>query len=122
MLRFGIYQIQSYNLKMMTSNVIKQFRVNNIISLQYCYSLSHPSSSIFLYFIDYAFTVLPFFPFVSLHPVPLFPSAILPLSSCPWVVHVNSLASSFPILFLISPCLFCSYKVCFFFFFKTYLF
>ena len=37
------------------------------------------------------------------------------LSSCPWVIHVSSLASTFPILFLTSPCLFCAYHLCFFF-------
>ena len=36
-----------------------------------------------------------------------------PLSSCPWVVHVSSWASPFPILFLTSPCLFCIYQLCF---------
>ena len=48
---------------------------------------------------------------------PLFPSTLhhpslqhSPLSSCPWVIHVNSLASPFPILFLTSPCLFCIYQ------------
>ena len=49
------------------------------------------------------------------HIPPLFPSTlqlpathILSLSSCPWVVHISSLASTFPILFLTSPCLFCT--------------
>ena len=37
------------------------------------------------------------------------------LSSCPWVVHISSLASPFPLLFLTSPCLFCTYHLCFFF-------
>ena len=50
---------------------------------------------------------------------PLYPSSILhrpphspalsPLSSCPWVVHVSSLASLFPTLFLTSPHLFYAY-------------
>ena len=44
-----------------------------------------------------------FSPFSSLHLVPSFPPAILPLSSCPWVVHISSLATPFPILFLTSP-------------------
>ena len=35
------------------------------------------------------------------------------LSSCPWVVHISSLAPLFPILFLTSPCLFCTYQLCF---------
>ena len=34
-----------------------------------------------------------------------------PLSS--WVVHIRSLASPFPILFLTSPCLFSTYHLCF---------
>ena len=39
----------------------------------------------------------------------------LRLSSCPWVIHISSLASTFPILFLTSPCLFCTYYLCFLF-------
>ncbi|KAF6088421.1 hypothetical protein HJG60_008246 [Phyllostomus discolor] len=35
------------------------------------------------------------------------------LSSCPWVIHINSLTSPLPVLFLISPCLFCTYYLCF---------
>ena len=49
---------------------------------------------------------------------PLFPSALHhppTLSSCPWVVHVSSLVSPFPILLLTSPCLFCTYLLCFLF-------
>ena len=40
-----------------------------------------------------------FFPLYPLHPVPHSP----PLSSCPWVIHISSLASPFPILFLTYP-------------------
>ena len=36
------------------------------------------------------------------------PSSNPPLSSCPRVRHVSSLASPFPVLFLTSPCLFCT--------------
>ena len=68
-----------------------------------------------IYFIDYAITVVPFFS------SPLFPSALhcpptrIPpsLSSCPWVIHISSLASPFPILFLTFPCLFSTYHLCF---------
>ena len=57
------------------------------------------------------------------HLPPFFPSALhtpshppsRPFSSCPWVVHVSSLASTFPILFLTSPCPFCTYHLCFLF-------
>ena len=37
------------------------------------------------------------------------------LRSCPWVVHIISLTSPFPILFLTSPCLFSTYQLCFLF-------
>ena len=36
-------------------------------------------------------------------------------SLCPWVIHRSSLASLFPILFLTSPCLSCTYHLCFLF-------
>ena len=65
-----------------------------------------------IYFIDYAIIVVPFPPLVSLcHAHPL-PPTFPPFSSCPWVIHVSSLASTFPILFLISPCLFSTYHLC----------
>ena len=44
-----------------------------------------------------------------------FPPAFPPLRSCPWVIHISSLASPFPILFLTSLCLFCTYHLCFLF-------
>ena len=67
-----------------------------------------------VYFIDYAITVVPFF-FSPLYP-PLpstpIPTSIPPFTSCPWVIHISSLASPFPILFLTSPCLFSTYHLC----------
>ena len=43
-------------------------------------------------------------PFTPLHPAhPLTPT-VPPYSSCPQVVHISSLASTFPILFFTSPC------------------
>ena len=56
--------------------------------------------------------VLPLYPPSTLHPQT---SSILPLSSCPWVVHTSSLSSLFPILFLTSPHLFYAYQLYFFF-------
>ena len=57
-----------------------------------------------------------FLPFIPLYPAsplpPAFPTP--PLSSCPWVIHVSSLASPFPTLFLPSPCLFSTYHLCLF--------
>ena len=52
-----------------------------------------------------------FRPFIPLHPAHLLPSTFPPYSSCPWVIHINSLASIFPILFLPSPCLFSTYHL-----------
>ena len=68
-----------------------------------------------MYFIDYAITVVPFSPFIPLHPVRPVPPAFPSPSSCLWVVHISSLASPFPILFLTSPCLFSTYHLCYLF-------
>ena len=38
-----------------------------------------------------------------------------PYSSCPWVILMSSLASTFPTLFLPSPCLFSTYHLCYLF-------
>ena len=53
------------------------------------------------------------------HLLPLFPSSLnIPshlhspsLSWCPWVIHISSLGSIFPKLFLTSPCLFSTYHL-----------
>ena len=66
-------------------------------------------------FIDYAIIVVPFPPFPQLHPAHLLPPTFPPYSSCPWVILISSLASTFPILFLPSPCLFFTYHLCYLF-------
>ena len=80
-----------------------------------------PYFSFFIFFkvnvIHYAITVVPFStplysPLLCTHLPPTFPP---PLSSCPWVIHISSLASPFPILFLTFPCLFCTYQLGFLF-------
>ena len=54
----------------------------------------------------------PFTPLRPAHPLPpIFP----PYNSCPWVIHISSLASTFPIQFLPSPCLFSTYHLCYLF-------
>ena len=76
---------------------------------------------LFCLYFHYAVTFVPVFSLCPLYPVPHVPPATPPhphlvhavVSSCPWVVHVSSLASTFVLLFLVSPCLFCSYQLCF---------
>ena len=43
------------------------------------------------------------------------PTYIPTFSSCPWVILISSLASTFPTLFLPSPCLFSTYHLCYLF-------
>ena len=67
-------------------------------------------------FIDYAITVVPFPPpFTPLHPAHPPPPTFPPYSSCPWVILISSLASTFPTLFFPSPCLFSTYHLCYLF-------
>ena len=55
-----------------------------------------------------------FCPFTPTFPLP--PSHTPPpYSSCPWVILISSLASTFPILFLPSPCRFSTYTLCYLF-------
>ena len=56
-----------------------------------------------------------FRPFTQLHPAHLLPPTVPPYSSCPWVILISSLASTFPTLFLPSPCLFSTYHLCYLF-------
>ena len=74
-----------------------------------------------LYFFKYILLImlLQLSQFFSLCPSPpstLLPSSIpRPLSSCSWVMHICFLASPFPVQFLTSACLFCTYQLCFLF-------
>ena len=54
-----------------------------------------------------------FFPLLDSSPTSIPPTPAF--SSCPWVIHISSLASPFPKLFLTSPCLLCTYHLCFLF-------
>ena len=54
--------------------------------------------------------------FTPLHPAYPLPPTFIPYSSCSWVIHISSLASTFPILFLPSLCLFSTYNLCYLFF------
>ena len=69
-----------------------------------------------IYFIDYAITVVPFPPLYSPLPFKSPSTCITPtLSSCPWVIHISFLTSTFPILFLTCPSLLCTYHLCYLF-------
>ena len=62
------------------------------------------------YFIYYAVTVVLIFPpLPHLHPNPHSHRPSPHHCLCPWVMHVSSLATPFPILYFTSPCLFCNY-------------
>ena len=54
-------------------------------------------------------------PFTPLHPAHHLPPTFPPYSSCSWVILISSLASTFPTLFLPSPCLFSTYHLCYLF-------
>ena len=77
--------------------------------LPYCtviFSFSPHRLFIFLknIFIDYAVTVVPFpAPLTPLHPAHPLPPTFPSYSSCPWVILIRFLASTFPTLFLPSP-------------------
>ena len=81
---------------------------------QYNYFLSHQLLKIYILLIV-LLQLSHFFPLYSpLSCTPL-PPSFPHLSSRPWVIHMSSLASPFPILFLTSPCLFSTYHLCFLF-------
>ena len=67
--------------------------------------------SFFIYiFIDYAITVVQFFPLCIPPPSILHSLRQSPHPcSCPWVMCVSSLATPFPILYITCPWLFCNY-------------
>ena len=56
-----------------------------------------------------------FRPFTQLNPAHPLPPTFPPYSSCPWIILISSLASTFPTLFLPSPCLFSTYHLCYLF-------
>ena len=74
---------------------------------------------IFFFFLIYLLIMLlqlsHFRPFTQLRPAHRLPPTFPPYSSCPWVILISSLVSTFPILFLPSPCLFSTYHLCFLF-------
>ena len=55
------------------------------------------------------------FPFTTVLPAHPLPPTFPHFSSCPWVLHMSFLASTFPILFLPSHCLFSTYYLCYLF-------
>ena len=73
----------------------------------------------FFFFLIYLLIMLlqlsHFRPFTQLHPAHPLPPTLPPYSSCPWVILISSLASTFPTLFLPSPCLFSTYHLCYLF-------
>ena len=68
--------------------------------------------NIFYWLCYYSCPIIPLYsPLPCTYLSPAFPT----FRSCPWVIHRSFLASTFPILFLTSPCLFCTYHLCYLF-------
>ena len=85
-----------------------------LLSLTLFYLLS---SYYFLFLKKYllCYYSCPSSPPTPLHPAHPLPPTLPPYSSCPWVILISSLASTFPTLFLPSPCLFSTYHLCYLF-------
>ena len=92
----------------------------NLNILQHCSCPIQQSELFYLFIFKYILLIMllqlshfpPFIPLCTAQPLPpAFPS----FSSCPWVICISSLASTFPILFLSSPCLFSIYHLCYLF-------
>ena len=97
---------------------IKYFHFLKFILIVYRghhFSPLSPISHHLYYLFKYIFYWLCYYTCPNFTPCPPPPGTLIspsnpPLSSCPWVIHINSLATPFPIWFLPSPCLFCTYK------------
>ena len=73
---------------------------------------SNPLTSFFLiYLLTMLLQLSHFRPFTQRHLAHPLPPTFPPYSSCPWVILISSLASTFPKLFLPSPCLFSTYHL-----------
>ena len=70
----------------------------------------------FIYLLIMLLQLSHFRPFTQLHPAHPLPPTFPPYSSCAWVILISSLAFTFPILFLPSPCLFSPYHLCYLFY------
>ena len=69
--------------------------------------------SIFYWLCYYSCSKFSLFAITAWYPLPSCNTCPHPLlSSCPCIVHTSSLASPFPIPYLVSPCLFCTYQLC----------
>ena len=93
---------------------------NQILLIRICYNCVFKISvllvlcSFFLIYLLIMLLVVPFPP-TPLHPAHPLPPTFPPYSSCPWVILISSLASTFPILLLPSPCLLSTYHLCYLF-------
>ena len=82
---------------------------------QYIYYEKQACMFFLIYLLIMLLQLSHFPPFTQLHPAHTLPPTFPPYSSCPWVILISSLASTFPILFLPSPCLFSTYQLWFLF-------
>ena len=94
------------SLNALNLNALPLQKTSNSIS----WYLPSPSFHFSLYFIDYAITVfLIFSPLPPSHQHPSLTQTTPHHCSCPWVMHISSLATPCPILYFTSPWLFCNY-------------
>ena len=105
----------NYNIFVMKLMLNKKGFPHTVCVFSFCTPLSVRFWKCFeffkIYFIHQASTVGPIFPPCSSPPstlLYLWQSFLLSL--CPWVMHISSLATLFPILFVTCPCLFCTYQ------------
>ena len=84
--------------------------------LKFCPLKGHKLLTFYFIFLIYLLIMLlqlsHFPPVTPLHPAHHLPPTLPTYSSCPWVILISSLASTFPTLFLPSPCLFSTYHLC----------
>ena len=84
------------------STLLLQWKSSQRQYINECSTLSHFWWFLKIYILLIMLLQLSHFllPFIPLCPVPHSHQNCLPLSSCPWVIHISSLASTFPILFV----------------------
>ena len=104
-----------YDLYVETFEVVPDLPKPLLIFLNSCFFILFFFFFCLIYLLIMLLQLSHFRPFTQLHPAHPLPPIFPPYSSCPWVILISSLASTFPTLFLPSPCLFSTYHLCYLF-------